>query len=56
MSHTQSSVSDSSDRASVMAAFDGAGRTRELVIADTERDDAWLSVDADDACSLEAWR
>ncbi|SDM39960.1 hypothetical protein SAMN04487949_1531 [Halogranum gelatinilyticum] len=41
---------------SVMAAVDGEGRRAELVIADTERDDAWLSVDVDDAPSLDEWR
>lgn len=41
---------------SVMAAVDGEGHRAELVIADTDRDDAWVSVDADEACGLDDWR
>lgn len=41
---------------SVMAAIDGDGRRAELVIADTDRDGAWVSVDADEACALDDWR
>jgi hypothetical protein len=41
---------------SVMASMDGAGAERRLVIADVDREDAWLSVAADAAAELAAWR
>jgi hypothetical protein len=42
--------------AEVMGAVDASSHCPEFVIADISRDDAWLSVDLDDAPSLVNWR
>jgi len=41
--------------AEVMASVEG-GSTETLVIADISRDDAYLTLDLDDAASLPEWR
>ena len=40
----------------VMASVDSTSHSEELVIADITRDDAWLSLRASDAPSLDDWR
>jgi hypothetical protein len=40
----------------VMASLDNAGPEPRLVIADVSREEAWVSVEADDAATLPAWR
>ena len=40
----------------IMAAVDQAQGDTQFIIADTSRDDAWLSMDADASLTLEAWR
>jgi hypothetical protein len=42
--------------AEVMAAVDAAAGRPEFVVADVSRDDAWLSMDADEAFVLADWR
>jgi hypothetical protein len=43
--------------AEVMAAVDNAAADRpEFVVADVNRDEAWLSMRADDAPALDDWR
>lgn len=42
--------------AEVMASVDSTPARPEFVIADITRDDAWLSVNADDAPTLPEWR
>lgn len=44
------------DSDSVMASLDDAGPEQRLVIADVDREGAWLSVVADAAATLPAWR
>ncbi|WP_232686748.1 DUF7556 family protein [Halobacterium zhouii] len=40
----------------VMASLDGDGSDSRLVIADISRDEAWVSMTANDATPLPAWR
>jgi hypothetical protein len=40
----------------VMASLDDEGTESRLVIADISRDEAWMSVAADEATALSAWR
>lgn len=40
----------------VMASLDGDGPESRLVIADISRDEAWVSMTANDATPLSAWR
>lgn len=40
----------------VIASVDGEGPRREFVLADISEDGAWLSMDAEDAPTLPAWR
>lgn len=42
--------------AEVMASVDAAPGRTALVIADVSRDDAWLSMRADEAARLSDWR
>jgi len=41
--------------ADVMASIDGSASRPELVIADVSRENAWLSVDEQNATILEEW-
>lgn len=41
---------------SVVSAIDSDGRSNEYVIADITADGAWLSMRADEAPALAAWR
>ncbi len=43
-----------SDR-TVMASVDEDGAGRRLIIADVNRDDAWLSMPMDEVCAVTAW-
>ena len=40
----------------VIASVDGDGSRQEFVLADISEDEAWLSMNADDAPTLPAWR
>ena len=51
-SHAGVQVSDET----VVAAIDSDGTEDEYVIADISTDDAWLSMGAEDAPALTAWR
>lgn len=44
------------DGGEVVGAVDGDGTDQEYVIADISEDEAWLSVQVDDAPTLPAWR
>ena len=41
------------DGADVMAAFDRSGEEKLFIIADVSRDDAWLTIQATEAVSLD---
>jgi hypothetical protein len=45
-----------SDEREVIGSVDGDGASREYVIADITEDDAWLTIDVEDAITLAAWR
>jgi len=40
----------------VVSAVEGSGRTEQLVVADITRDEAWVTVDTDDAVTTTEWR
>jgi hypothetical protein len=44
------------DDSEVVGAVDGDGTDQEYVIADISEDEAWLSMEVDDAPALPAWR
>ena len=44
------------DDGEIVGAVDGDGTDQEYVIADISEDEAWLSVQVDDAPTLPAWR
>jgi hypothetical protein len=44
------------DDSEVVGAVDGDGTNQEYVIADISEDEAWLSMEVDDAPALPAWR
>jgi hypothetical protein len=48
--------SDAEDDPEVVASVDGDSEAQEYVIADITTDSAWLSMDAEDAATLPAWR
>ena len=57
MSHMAPDVTTASGQGSdVMAAVDEGPGLPEFVIADVSRDDAWVSVQLDDATGLDDWR
>lgn len=39
----------------VMASVDEDGAGRRLIIADVDRDDAWLAMRMDEACAVRQW-
>lgn len=48
--------SDGDGETEVMAAIDGDGTQKRVIIADITRDGAWLAVPLSEAASLPAWR
>lgn len=48
--------SDGNGETEVMAAIDGDGTQKRVIIADITRDGAWLAVPLSEAASLPAWR
>jgi hypothetical protein len=53
---TDATVVADASGAEVVASVDTRGASREYIIADITRDDAWLSVRADEAVVLSEWR
>lgn len=51
-----SDPAENSGAGDVVGSLDDAGTDREYVIADITAEDAWLSMDAEDAPILPAWR
>ncbi|WP_157572879.1 DUF7556 family protein [Halogranum rubrum] len=51
----RTTVAEQSEDA-IMAVVDDAGDHEQFVIADTTRDDAWVTVDADESLLLDEWR
>ncbi|EJN58988.1 hypothetical protein HSB1_24090 [Halogranum salarium B-1] len=55
MQAERTTVAEQSEDA-IMAVVDDAGDHEQFVIADTTRDDAWVTVDADESLLLDEWR
>ncbi|WP_164471545.1 DUF7556 family protein [Halosimplex salinum] len=47
---------ESVDERDVVATVDETDEVVRFVVADIARDDAWLSIADDEACSLDEWR
>ena len=55
MTQNATAVTDAS-HTEVMASVDPSPAQPEFVIADISRDEAWVSIHADDAPALRSWR
>ncbi len=52
---TSKSQSSKTDSTNVMQAIDESGESARFIVADTSRDDAWISMDADAVPPLTEW-
>jgi len=57
MSDTPCTSEDrSGESGEVVSAVEGSGRTEQLVVADITQDEAWVTVDTEDAVTPAEWR